>query len=545
MHRSLQRLVAVLGLLLLSWVPCAASAQSQQTVLWLADVAPDAEVDALQVETVLQEILANAPDARHIVGHPGLTTAVERGDVTIPGCLEGTESCTSPEHALLQMLGVDLVVRVTALGEGESVELRVADGSMNPMRTARADSDDLRAALFLAVAELTDATAALFVTSSPSGAEVFVDGISVGLTPWDTTMPIGLYDVTLRYEGYFDDTTTLELRAGDSRPHDVTLNRRFALVTVRSGTPGLEVLVDGSAVPWPPNAPIQLDPGTRMLEMRAPGYTSEFRTLELAAGQDVDFSSNLLLSPEEIRRRERERILGTPLMLQLSIDLDGTGMRFDGAHGSINDADRTIGCPADALVAECANARGVFTGAISADALYAWRMFEVGLFGIGWRLYAAGSDDRPWLMGGVPGGVTLDRAHAVTVRLPSVGARWLFGPSIEPFFRTGPVVEIERLRVSENVAFSPEEPTLRRNSVWWEARAGVRWHFNRLMFAGIDGHVAGGLNTDDRARGGVSLQVGINLADPFGLDDALNARFGTGRQRNPDAAATGNAPQEL
>jgi prepilin-type processing-associated H-X9-DG protein len=245
---------------------------------------------------------------------------------------------------------------------------------------------------------------------------------------------------------------------------------------------------------------------------------------------------NLLLSPETIRRRERELVLAAPLMLQLGVHLDGSSMSLDGAHGNAFGSDITLLCPAGddpgpvapgaETATPCAGNSGVFSPAVEGDVIYAWRFFEVGVVGFGYRMIPLSRDGRTHVDRSDTRFVDIERGRAFTLRFPSVGVRWLFGPSIEPFFRTGPTLEFERFRgVESGNTISPDEVTLRRNSVFWEARAGVRVHANRLIYGWVDGHVAGNLSHNDGTRGGATLGVGINLPDLFGFDDMLNERF--------------------
>ncbi|MGH1362481.1 MAG: protein kinase domain-containing protein [Calditrichia bacterium] len=65
----------------------------------------------------------------------------------------------------------------------------------------------------------------LDLVSHPKGAEVFLDGESKGVTPLQLGgVPVGEYDVELALEGYENRQLTIQLRDGQTRSLDVTLN---------------------------------------------------------------------------------------------------------------------------------------------------------------------------------------------------------------------------------------------------------------------------------------------------------------------------------
>ncbi len=535
----------------------AAHAQTRETVLWVAGAAEDADVDAADVESVLREVLAGASDTTHLVGRDGIRDALEDGVFAVPRCLEGLEPCASTRQAVLQSLGVDLVIELVAHEDGEELDVSVLDGAGNPRSTERVTSTDLRAAVFAAVAAATGATARLAVDSSPVPAQVFVNGEAVGATPWHATLPVGLYRVTLLADGYFDDTTNVELRAGESRTVEAELDRRFAELIVRSGTPGAQLFIGDDAAPLEVNVPHRLDPGSYVVTVAAADYTPQTRQLDLAAGDDRVVSLNLLIAPQTIRRQDRERILAAPLMLQLGVHLDASRTSLSGAHGTAFDRELTLRCPAnppavsptDPLGSDvCGEPSRFFSPAVEADVLYAWRFVEVGIVGIGFRMLPLSRDGRSFLARDGLRYAEVESGRAITLRLPSVGLRWLFGPYIEPFARTGPVLDFERFKGREGgIALTPDETFFRRNALWWEGRAGVRWHVNTLMYAWADAHVAADLSHGDPARLGATLGVGLNLGDPFGLDRALDARFPRRGERSDtsDMPATEQLPGEL
>lgn len=509
--------------------------QGRPTLLWLPTTAPDADVELATVETVFEEVLEMATDARHIVGRPGLVEAVEDGLFTLPTCVQGTEACDSPRQAVTQTLGATLVIEVAVHGDGGAMTVVVRDANLDAMRTVDIDEDDLRAAVYAAVSELTDSTGILRVSSAPNGAEVMLDDAPVGTTPFAATLPIGSYELRLVADGYFDHATSIELRANDAREVDVEMARRYAEVMIRSGTPDAYAVVDDALEPRPVNAPMQLEPGTRTIEVRAPGYDSEAITLDLVAGDDRDMRVLLTLSNAEVTRRRREAILDAPIWMQLGLGLFGSSTGLADATGDAFDAERTVRCVA-AAAGGCDDDAGLTLWGFDGEIGYAWDVFDLGVLGLGWRRAGVADDGAAWLLRDSAELIAVDRGHEWVIRFVQPGARWLFDDMFEPYGRTGFAIALERYRAEELGAGSGRVD-LTRTSLLYELHLGVRVHLNELLYGFAQFDVAANVSHADSALLGATIGMGMTLDDLFGLDERLDDRFGRRDRRPPPAPA--------
>jgi len=86
-------------------------------------------------------------------------------------------------------------------------------------------------------------TGTVSVTSTPSGANVFIDNVLRGVTPLTLAdIPAGSHLILLRLDGYNDYTTTQQVNAGATNTITAALNPSVTPLPTRSGTGLLGVL---------------------------------------------------------------------------------------------------------------------------------------------------------------------------------------------------------------------------------------------------------------------------------------------------------------
>ena len=66
----------------------------------------------------------------------------------------------------------------------------------------------------------------LTVSTDPPGAEVFVDGVSMGTTPFSGMIEVGTHEIELRREGYAPEVAFVEIDSEQARTLSVTLTAR-------------------------------------------------------------------------------------------------------------------------------------------------------------------------------------------------------------------------------------------------------------------------------------------------------------------------------
>lgn len=135
--------------------------------------------------------------------------------------------------------------------------------------------------------------------SEPKGASVFVTGQShaLGVTPLSLELPAGPASLTLRLDGYLEQTVELRVAPEAVQRQRLTLGRdpaRYARLSIAAAPRGATVRLDGERLGA---APLELDglqPGTRALEIAQPEHEPWRTRLQLSAGSTAYVRANLV-----------------------------------------------------------------------------------------------------------------------------------------------------------------------------------------------------------------------------------------------------------
>lgn len=128
------------------------------------------------------------------------------------------------------------------------------------------------------------------ITSRPvSGASVVVDGTSVGTTPVESlALSAGTHAIEIETPLHLGFSATVTVEPGDPPTTlEAELVPNWAPVTVSSFPPGAEIRLDRSRVGTTP-ATLEVEAGTRMLEIGKAGFKPASRSLEIVAGNALD-----------------------------------------------------------------------------------------------------------------------------------------------------------------------------------------------------------------------------------------------------------------
>lgn len=124
--------------------------------------------------------------------------------------------------------------------------------------------------------ELARGDAGIFVSSEPSDAQVFLDGVALGRTSHlDVAMVAsGRYQLEVRKEGFLPDVRMVELRAADTAFVHVVLTAISGGSIQVVATPRARVFLDGEEVGTSPLTLAAL-PGTHRVTLERAGFESE------------------------------------------------------------------------------------------------------------------------------------------------------------------------------------------------------------------------------------------------------------------------------
>lgn len=157
------------------------------------------------------------------------------------------------------------------------------------------------------LATLAPFVSMLEVRVSEADAKVYVDDELVGASPLAASVRVDVGDhvVSAKKSGFLDEPRKVRVTSGAPVKLEVSLEpqqRRADLVVVSPGTPNARVLVDGVDLGPLPFRGV-LEPGKHALTVRAVGYKSETRIIEVAFGKENGFSFELAKEAHEARLR--------------------------------------------------------------------------------------------------------------------------------------------------------------------------------------------------------------------------------------------------
>lgn len=128
-------------------------------------------------------------------------------------------------------------------------------------------------------------------TSTPGGADVYVDGSFLGTTPvGSTTFDVGTYTAEFRRSGHDVLRRTFEVRAGQDTRVDAVLRAQAGTLELTANVGGARVFLDGRDVGAIANGTGRLvlrdlAPGTYEVTLVAPGYRTTVQTVQIEAGR--------------------------------------------------------------------------------------------------------------------------------------------------------------------------------------------------------------------------------------------------------------------
>ena len=135
----------------------------------------------------------------------------------------------------------------------------------------------------------------LALQSSPSGADVFVNGSFVGITPMNFTVEPGRHDVRFELQGFNSFSTSTSVGAGQSQTVSANLQSqvRAGTVAFTSSPSGADVYVDGRFVGTTPTGAIRFEEGSYTARFEAIGFQSTTMDFRAVAGRDLSVDARL------------------------------------------------------------------------------------------------------------------------------------------------------------------------------------------------------------------------------------------------------------
>lgn len=167
------------------------------------------------------------------------------------------------------------------------------------------------------VVHLAQLGVTLALSSEPSGASLYIDGKDTGhLTPAQITAERGTHTILVRKEGYLDETTTVDLQAGQSFHYapvlkalgiteDIKTGGKFkklfggestagmGKVTVKTQPKGAQVTVNRRMVDKTSPVDFYLNPGNYIIGVTLSGYKPIHHVINIERGSKVELNENM------------------------------------------------------------------------------------------------------------------------------------------------------------------------------------------------------------------------------------------------------------
>jgi hypothetical protein len=136
----------------------------------------------------------------------------------------------------------------------------------------------------------------LSVTSTPTGANVSVDGTPIGTTPiTHYELPVGTPVVSLTKSGYTPVSQPTTITAGETTPFDVPFipipPENKGALSVTSTPTGAAVTVDGASIGTTPISAYELTVGTKSVSLTLEGYETATQSVTIVAGETNDMGT--------------------------------------------------------------------------------------------------------------------------------------------------------------------------------------------------------------------------------------------------------------
>ena len=150
--------------------------------------------------------------------------------------------------------------------------------------------------------KLEPITGLLLVHSTPTNADILVDGLALGHTPlMISTLPLGKQRIKISTPGY--QSKEVEVNMVDRTPAiiNVELLSESATITVESDAEGATVIVNGLDRGAPPCTVERVPAGDVSVEVRATGYATFSQRIHISAGEVQKVKAPLTALPATLK----------------------------------------------------------------------------------------------------------------------------------------------------------------------------------------------------------------------------------------------------
>lgn len=125
--------------------------------------------------------------------------------------------------------------------------------------------------------------------TSPSNAEVVLDGKPIGRTPFREQLEEGKHTLTIRRAGYVEMRKTIQIRSGSKTKLPVLiLEQKTSALRIASQPAGARIMINNEPYGDTPQKLANLKPGKYSIKLEKAGFDPEERAVNLPPGKELD-----------------------------------------------------------------------------------------------------------------------------------------------------------------------------------------------------------------------------------------------------------------
>ncbi len=203
----------------------------------------------------------------------------------------------------------------------------------------RSDGDWMEAAAAFLVVEYPVPAGSIAVVSTPTGAEVWLDGEDTGQVTdcFLEDVPVGEHVVTLKLDGYANASTTVTVAEGEMAEAVLELTALTGSLNVTSIPDGAAILVDSADTGEVTNATVDgIGVGNHNVTLRKDGY------VDAVVGVTIEYNETATLHLDLIEAVGSIAVTSTPNGAAIWLDGENTGRTTDATLTGIPAGEHTV-----------------------------------------------------------------------------------------------------------------------------------------------------------------------------------------------------------
>ncbi|MDD4472046.1 MAG: DUF3344 domain-containing protein [Methanoculleus sp.] len=203
----------------------------------------------------------------------------------------------------------------------------------------QSSADYMEAAAAFLIVEYAPEPGSILVTSTPTGAAVWLDGEETGeVTDCTlTNVPAGDHVVTVKLDGYADASMPVTVATGETAEVDLELTTLTGSLTVTSTPEGAAILIDGADTGEVTNATLDgIAVGTHTVTLKKDGYA------DTTADVTVAYNETAALHRDLVEARGSITVASTPTGAAIWLDGIDTGMTTNAILENVAAGEHTV-----------------------------------------------------------------------------------------------------------------------------------------------------------------------------------------------------------